>query len=206
MIATKSGVRAPRKPIVPIPDELIYEIIDGQPIHYKGYREVLSGQKTFSEIRWSNTLKGHIVSYLMFLLARTIDEEKSNVLTSEAGIHLDRRNNLAGDILIFDNATLSVADLDLHYAQVPPKIVIEVDIAADPYDMATDTYIFKKTQKLFDFGVEKLIWITTEAKKVTVAIPNEDWQTKDWNKDFEIMEGIVFNVSKYLAGKGSPFA
>ncbi len=206
MIATKSGVRAPRKPITPIPDELIYEIIDGQPIYYKGYREVLSGQKTFSEIMWSSTLRGHIVSYLMFLLARTIDEERFNVLTSEAGIHLDRRNNLAGDILIFDNATLSVADADLHYAQVPPRIVIEVDIAADPYDMATDNYVFKKTQKLFDFGVEKVIWITTEAKKVTVATPNEDWQTKDWNKDVEIMEGIVFNVSAYLAGKGSPFA
>lgn len=205
MIATKSGAR-PRKPIAPIPNEMIYEIIDGKPIHYKGYRDVLSGQKTFSEIMGSSTLQAQIVSYLMFLLARTIDEERFNVLTSEAGIHLDHRNNLAGDILIFDNATLSVADANLHYAQVPPKIAIEVDIAADPYDMATDTYIFKKTQKLFDFGVEKVIWITTEAKKVTIAIPNEDWQIKDWNKDIEIMEGIVFNVSKYLAKKGSPFA
>lgn len=205
MIATKSGAR-PRKPIAPIPNEMIYEIIDGKPIHYKGYRDVLSGQKTFSEIMGSSTLQAQIVSYLMFLLARTIDEERFNVLTSEAGIHLDHRNNLAGDILIFDNATLSVADANLHYAQVPPKIAIEVDVAADPYDMATDTYIFKKTQKLFDFGVEKVIWITTEAKKVTIAIPNEDWQIKDWNKDIEIMEGIVFNVSKYLAKKGSPFA
>ena len=206
MIATKSGVRAQRKTIAPIPNELIYEIIDGQPIHYKGYREVLSGQKTFSEIMGSSTLQAQIVSYLMFLLARTIDEEKFNVLTSEAGIHLNNRNNLAGDILIFDNDTLSVADADLHYAQVPPKIVIEVDIAADPYDMETNTYIFKKTQNLLDFGVEKVIWITTEAKKVTIATHNEDWQTKDWNKDVEIMDGIVFNVSAYLARKGSPFA
>ncbi len=129
------------------------------------------------------------------------------VLTSEAGIHLDdRRNNLAGDILIFDNSVLPYRHLNLHYAQVPPKIAIEVDISADPYDMAPDAYIFKKTQKLFDFGVEKVIWITTEAKKVTVATPNQDWQTKDWSKDVEILDGIFFNVGKYLTEKGSPFA
>lgn len=54
MIATKSGIRAQRKPIAPILDALIYEIIDGQPIHYKGYREVLSGQKNRYRGLWGH--------------------------------------------------------------------------------------------------------------------------------------------------------
>ena len=205
MIATKAGVR-PKKPATPIPDELIYEIIDGQPIHYKGYREVLSGKKTFEEIMGSSTLQAHIVTYLMFLLGRTIDEDRFTVLTSEAGMHLNSRNNLAGDVLIFDNSVLPYEALDLHYAQVPPKIAIEVDITADPHDMATDTYVFKKTKKLLDFGAEKVIWITTDAKKVTVATSEENWQTTDWHNDIEILEGIAFNIGTHLLKIKSPYA
>lgn len=205
MIATKSGLRQ-KEPTVEIPDALIYEIIDGQPIHYKGYRDVVSGQKTFGEIMGSSTLQAHIVTYLIMLLGRNLDEEKFHVLASEAGMHLNDRNNLAGDVLIFDNTVLPYEALDVHYAQVPPKVAIEVDIFADPYDMATDAYIFKKTQKLLDFGVEKVIWITTGAKKVTTATANVDWQTADWNKDIEILEGITFNVGAHLLKIKSPYA
>lgn len=205
MIATKSGVR-PERQKVEIPDALIYEIIDGQPIHYKGYREVISGKKTFGEIMGSSTLQAHIVTYLLFHLARTIDENRFTVLTSEAGIHLNNRNNLAGDVLIFENSVLPYEALDVHYAQVPPKVAIEVDISADPYDMATDAYIFKKTQKLLDFGVEKVIWITTEAKKVTVATAHADWQTTGWHRDIEILEGITFNIGAQLLKIKSPYA
>ncbi len=109
-------------------------------------------------------------------------------------------------MLIFDNATLPIETLDEHYARVPPKIVIEVDVLADPTDMNADSYMFVKTQKLLDFGVEKVIWITTPAKKVTVATAQEDWQTRDWNKEVEIMENIVFNIGEYLAKKGSTYA
>ncbi len=41
MIASKSGISI-RKPSVKIPKYLIYEIIDGKPIYYRGYREVLT--------------------------------------------------------------------------------------------------------------------------------------------------------------------
>lgn len=205
MIATKSGVQA-RKPKAKVPEYLIYEIMDGKPIHYKGYLEVLAGTKTFSEIMGSSTLQSLIVTHLIILLGKQLDENQFTILSSEAGLHLDKRNNLAGDILIFDSATLPIEAIDEFYAQVPPKVVIEVDITADPTDVTSDTYIFRKTEKLLKFGVEKVIWITTQAKKVTVATPNEDWQVKDWHKDVEILNGISFNIGQYLTQKGSPFA
>ncbi|GAB4050056.1 Uma2 family endonuclease [Spirosoma litoris] len=205
MIATKSGVQA-RKPKAKVPEYLIYEIMDGKPIHYKGYLEVLAGTKTFSEIMGSSTLQSLIVTHLIILLGKQIDENQFTILSSEAGLHLDKRNNLAGDILIFDSATLPIEAIDEFYAQVPPKVVIEVDITADPTDVTSDNYIFRKTEKLLKFGVEKVIWITTQAKKVTVATPNEDWQVKDWHKDVEILNGISFNIGRYLTQKGSPFA
>lgn len=55
MIATKSGVQT-RKPKQAVPEYLIYEIMDGKPIHYKGYREVLAGTKTVGEIMGSSSL------------------------------------------------------------------------------------------------------------------------------------------------------
>jgi Uma2 family endonuclease len=205
MIVTKSGVRA-KRPRTKVPEYLIYEIMDGKPIHYKGYREVLAGTKKVSEIIGSSTLQALIVTHLIILLGKQIDDNQYTILSSEAGMHLDKRTNLAGDILIFDNATLPIDAINEFYAQVPPKIVIEVDISADSADVDTDGYIFQKTQKLLNFGVEKVIWITTVAKKVTVATPQGDWQVKDWHKDIDVLEGIQFNIGQYLAKKGSSFA
>ncbi len=208
MIATRERDRGGtvKKTKQKIPEHLIYEILDGKPIHYKGYRDVLSGAKRFSEIMGSSALQAFIVAYLVVQLGKQLDDELNTLLTSEAGLHLDKRNNLAGDVLIFDNKVLPVEAIDEFYANVPPKVVIEVDIAADPEDIDNDTYIFKKTEKLLQFGVEKVIWITTKAKKVMVATPDADWQVKDWHKDIEVMNGIMFNVGQYLTKKGSPHA
>lgn len=205
MIATLSGVRV-RKPRVHVPEHLIYEIMDGKPLYYKGYREVLAGTKTFSETMGSSTLQSFIVAYFQRLLFNQLSEDDFTILSSETGLHLNKHNNLAGDILIFANATLPIEAINELYADVPPKIVIEVDITIDPTDLDHDSYIFQKTQKLLDFGVEKVIWITTQTKKVTVATPYDDWQIKDWHKDVEILEGIRFNIGAYLTKKGSPYA
>lgn len=202
MIATKSGVPA-RKPTAKVPDYLIYEIMDGKPIHYRGYREVMAGKKTVDEIMGSTSLQSLVVTHLVILLGKQLDEDLFTVLSSEAGIHLNRRNNLAGDILTFDNETLPIEAINESYIAIPPKIVIEVDITADPADMSPANYMFQKTQKLLNFGVERVIWITTQAKKVTIATPHEDWQTKDWQKDVEIMPGITVNIGQYLTKKGS---
>ncbi|TAE53673.1 MAG: Uma2 family endonuclease [Bacteroidetes bacterium] len=189
-----------------VPEHLILEIMDGKPIHYKGYREVLAGTKSFSEITGSSTLQSLIVTHIVMLLGKTLDESLFTVLTSEAGIHLNKHNNLAGDILVFDTATLPISSINEHYAEVAPRVVVEVDISADPMDIDPDTYFFQKTQKLLSFGVEKVIWIMTKSQKVTVATAGADWQVKDWGKPVEILDGVSFNIGAYLAAKGSPFA
>ncbi len=206
MVATKSSIER-RKPRLKVPDYLVYELIDGKPIYYKGFREVMSGEKTFSEIMGSSTLQSFIVAYFQRVLFKNLSEDEFTILSSETGLHLDRRNNLAGDVLIFDNATLPITAINQNYADVPPKIVIEVDITADPTDITPGNYIFQKTQKLLSFGVEKVIWVTTDAKKVTIATAGDtDWLIKDWHKDVQIMDGIIVNIGQYLTRKGSPYA
>ncbi len=208
MIATKS----PRISFVKrisakkIPPNLIYEIMDGKPIYYKGYRDVINGTKTFEEIMGASSLQSLIVAYLVIEIGKAINEDLFSVLTNESGLHLNKKNNLSGDVLIFDNNVLPIEAIDRHYASVPPKIAIEVDIDADTTEFTADEYIYKKTQKLFDFGVEKVIWVMTQTKKVLLATPNEDWLIIDWHKDIVVMEGITVNVGQFLKKKGSAFA
>ena len=200
------AVRQARQTPVPrskrkIPDYLICEVLDGKPLYYKGYEDVLAGKKTLEEIMGSSSLQASIVYYLTAFIAKFIDEDKYNVLVSEPGVHLDRRDNVSNDIAIFDQIVLPGANISKKYVDVPPKIAIEVDISIDISGLTETGYIYKKTRKLLEFGVEKVIWVLTEAQVVLVAT-KERIETVDWNKDIELMDAQEFNIGAYLVKKG----
>lgn len=208
MIATKSPRKSlPRIPAKKIPSSLIYEIMDGKPIYYKGYREVVGLKKTKAEIMGASTLQNTILEYILRILFRNLDETMFRILTNEQGLHVGLNTNFSADIAIFETNKLPVKSADKHYASVPPKIQIEVDIDADLESFETpDAYIYAKTEKLLDFGVEKMIWIMSASKKVLVATKGENWLVIDWHKEIEIIEGISFNIGRYLKEQESPFA
>jgi Uma2 family endonuclease len=208
MIASKSPHKAlPRIPAKKIPSSLIYEIMDGKPIYYKGYREVIGLKKTKAEIMGASTLQNFILQYILRILFRNLDENEFHILTNEQGLHVGLKTNFSADIAIFESNKLPVKAADKHYASVPPKIQIEVDIDADLEDFETpDAYIYAKTEKLLDFGVEKMIWIMSASKKVLVATKGENWQIIDWHKEIDIIENLSFNIGKYLKEQESPFA
>ena len=201
IIALDSPRRPVPKPRKRVPDALIYEIMDGVPIYRKGYRDVLSGKETIEEITGASTLQSVIVSHLMKIIFTFLDEDMYFVLTGEPGVHIDHRNNLANDIAIYDQTVLTPAKISKKYADVPPLITIEIDIEADVADITETGYLYKKTHKLFDFGVQKLIWVLTDAQVVMIATP-ERIETVSWNKDVEIMDGHLFNIGAYFAKKG----
>ncbi|GAB3641155.1 hypothetical protein GCM10027423_17910 [Spirosoma arcticum] len=59
-----------------MPESLIYEVLDGRPLYYQGYRDVLAGHKTTEEIRGSSTLQWVLVSYFMKIMYRSLDESR----------------------------------------------------------------------------------------------------------------------------------
>ena len=184
-----------------IPDALICEIMDGKPLYYKGYQDVLTGKKKAAEIMGSSSLQAFIVSYLMKCIYSFIDDDAYTVLVSEPGVHLDRRDDLSNDIAIFDQNALPGSKISRKYADVPPKIVVEVDIDADVTELTETGYIHKKTRKLLAFGVEKIIWVLTETQAVLVAT-TERTEILDWNRDLELMDGHLFNIGAQLKRKG----
>lgn len=199
---TPITTQTPAKPKRKIPNYLVYEVMDGKPIYYRGYQSVLNKTKTLEQIMGCSSLQAELVSYVLSVIYQFIDRKKYRVYTNEIGSHIDTNNNLSNDIAIYDKATLTPDKINKKYPDVPPKIVIEIDTEADVSELTGFGYIYKKSKKLLDFGVERIIWIMINTQTVTVIEPNHDWQVREWNTDIELMDGHTFNIADYLADEG----
>ncbi len=189
-----------KKTVRKIPEYLIWEVLDGQPLYRRGYKDVLRKLKTFEEIMGTSSYQSLISDYIIKILHRQLDDEKYDVLASEIGVHLTHRNNLSNDIAIYP--LLSADKITKKYTNFPAKIVIEIDIDIDPSTIKDIDYLNRKTQKLLDFGVEKVIWVLTSIKKVMVATSNKPWLMVEWTQDIEILDEISFNIQAFLDKRG----
>ncbi|MGA0560715.1 hypothetical protein ACO2Q8_28880 [Larkinella sp. VNQ87] len=182
-------------------ESLVYEMWDGKPVYYAGYKEVVSGNKTVDEVMSSSLLQGILVARLVTRFMNGLSEEEWTVVTHELGVQFKKNDWRACDIAIF--STPELADQDLtKYAWIPPKIAIEVDTKADFTRFHSDfDYYQQKTTQLLEFGVEKVIWIFTESRKVWVAEPQKDWLLKNWDQPVEVLPGCLFVLDALVTGK-----
>jgi hypothetical protein len=183
-----------------IPNYLVWEVLDGELLYRRGYKDVLRKLKTVEEIMGTSSYQSLISDYIVKLLHRQLDDEQYDVLASEIGAHLTHKSNLSIDIAIYP--LLSADKITRHYTDYPAKIAIEVDIDIDSSVMKDMVYVDKKTKKLLNFGVEKVIWILTNIKKVIIAMPNSMPLMVDWTEDVEILDGITFNIQAFLDKRG----
>lgn len=192
MITTDEAVQTPT-----VPDQLVRETLNGRPLYYKGYRAVLAGNAQPQEIMGSSDLQSLIVTAIVATLWGRIDRKRYKLASSEAGLHISQGNNFAADIAIFDKASLP--RLTGKYFDVPPKVVIEVDIKIELNESGSDlNYILDKSQALFNFGVERVIWILTSSRKVTVMESGNDGIITDWSNDVLVLEGCTLNIKNLL--------
>jgi Uma2 family endonuclease len=185
-----------------IPPHLIYEEMNGKPLYYKGYKAVLSGKKNLSEIMGCSSLQSVLVYVLGLFIGNNLDRKKYQVASNEAGLHLGLNENLASDIAIFEKDKIV---LDDKFFTVPPKVVIEVDIKIDLAETEWNNeieYLLDKSQKLLDFGVERIIWITTKAQKVFVITPEPKWYVVNYQEDIPVLDDCVLNIAKLLEEEG----
>lgn len=188
-----------------IPDYLIYETIDGNPIYYRGFKDVLKKLKTPEEIMGCSSLQGIIISCLLKFLYRNIKEAKHCLVTNEIGLHLQKKTNLSADIAIYDFETLKNAPHNNKYLQVAPLAVIEVDTRADTAEVAkvfNYNYYYKKTQKLFSFGVQEVFWIFIDSQQILHAKPNQDWITSSWDKEIVLLQDYRFSLPDLIRKDG----
>ena len=187
-----------------IPKHLIYEMVDGVPIYYKGYRDYLNGIEQPNEVIGSSLLQSAlavlIVTQLNVLLAKHYGK-KYLVLGNELGILFKKESWRAADVGIVehDRVKTLLKELNNEYIKTPPKIVIEIDTKADLSDLENSFgYYQKKTKELLDFGVERVIWIYTDTQTVMLAEQGQPWQLQEWTESFEVMENVVLNISELM--------
>ena len=181
-----------------ISDRLIYEISKGQPIYYKNYKQVLSKEYTIDDIMGCSALQGLIIAAVLRFLYNNTDEKQYAVFTNEWGL---KGQNLlrAADIAIYERKDLVGYTFTNKYITLPPKIVIEVDIKADTENFDTPIdYYHQKTQDLLDFGVETVIWITTQSQKIMIATNDNAWTTYNWTHEIALLPNCTFSLQDLL--------
>ena len=182
-----------------IPKALIYEMVDGKPIYYKGYKDYLSGDKQIDELMGSSYLQALIGTQLIIILSRLIDLKKYQLISNEVGLKFGKKSWRAADLAIYEKESLKDVPKVNKYLEIPPKIVIEIDTKADLEDIQDPLgYYHEKTDQLLNFGVSKVVWIFTDTQKIMIARQGEDWQISDWNKNISIMEGIEVNIVRII--------
>ncbi|MEK7256622.1 MAG: Uma2 family endonuclease [Bacteroidota bacterium] len=194
-VLEKSGEN---KPPSKIPDYLIYEVVKGKPIYYKGYKEVLAKTKTFEEIIMESTLqswfKAHLPAFLLAHLPMEYD-----VTAGEMGINLNKKDKRGAVVSIF-----KIEDLVLneHFSNVPPEVIFEIDVKAEMKEGMTELdYVLDKIEEYHEFGVKSVIWIFTRNKKVMVAPKEKPWVTTGWDVSFEVLAGVQVNLAELIANR-----
>ncbi len=182
-------------------ESLVYEMWDGKPVYYAGYKDVLNGTKSVEEAMSSSLLQSRIAMKLAIYLSKQFDQELYEIFGNELGVQFKKGDWRACDLAIFEIEKLEGQDLT-KYAWIPPKIAIEVDTKADFTRFHSDfNYYQEKTTQLLNFGTEKVIWIFTESKKIWIAEPKKDWILKNWDQSIDVLPGCSFVLEALLTGK-----
>lgn len=182
-----------------IPQTLVYEMVEGQPIFYEAYGDYLDGNKTIEEIMGSSYLQSLIATQIVILLSQLLDMTKYQILSNEVGIKFGEKSWRAADIAIFEKKQIAHIPKENKYIEKPPKVVIEIDTKAHIGEIQNPLgYYQEKTDQLLAFGVERVIWIFTDTKKVMLARQNEDWQISTWAKNIPVIDGIEINLDKIM--------
>lgn len=140
-----------------------------------------------------------IGTQLIILLSRLIDLKKYQLISNEVGLKFGKQSWRAADLAIYERKTLKDIPKVNKYLEVPPEIVIDIGAKADLEDTQNPLgYYHEKTGQLLNFGVDKVIWIFTDTRKIMIARQGEDWQITEWNKNISIMEGIEVNIVRII--------
>lgn len=164
----------------------------------------MSGEKQPDEIMGSSALQTYIVSIILEFLYKNVPREKYFIGTNEAGLHLVRGTNLSSDILIYEKKNLKISKESLHYFDTPPYMVIEIDMQADVKELFnTETnYFIRKTTKLREFGVQKVVWVFTEGKRLIIANDAKHWEMVTWDTKIDVVEGVSFVLEDLAKADG----
>ena len=183
-----------------IPDELIYETINGKHYYYKGYEKVLNKKQNSRSVMGYGLFQWMIIKFITKYFDNVLPENLI-AIGGEGGFHLGHSDNLSIDFAILDKKDIDFSNVENKYLHFAPKAIIEVDTKADLNSAEGMDYYMTKTQKMLDFGVEEVVWVFTNSKKILVAKQGVSWLTVNWSDDIEVL-GKSLNLTQLLVNEG----
>ncbi|SDH02258.1 hypothetical protein SAMN04487996_12730 [Dyadobacter soli] len=185
-----------------IDPELIFEELDGHSLCYKGYKDVLDGVKSLEEITGNGIFKALVTSITSWYIAEILRNEPYWVLCNEAGLHISHGNNLVTDVVVFDKALIKDV-FSNKYADVPPRLAIQVDVKIEADHFSDENaYMFRKSEKMLEFGTERVIWILTEDRKIMVMDRSREWSSYEWSEMVPAFDQYQFCLNNLLEEEG----
>jgi Uma2 family endonuclease len=179
-----------------IPEVLIYEMVKGKPIYYKGYKDYINGIKQIEELMGSSKLQALIIAELIYIL-RSFLEDDYLIFTNELGLQFSKSSWRAADIAVIKSDLIDT--LDNKYLDVPPNLVIEIDTRAELLEVNNPLgYYQEKTDDLLEFGVGRVLWIFTDTQKVLTANRGENWLISNWTENVELINGLNINLAEII--------
>jgi hypothetical protein len=197
MVAT---LNPPKKRVSKIPEQFIYETMNGKHYYYKGYKTAIKNKQNVGSIMGYGLFQWMIIDIVVMHLKLSLPKNLL-ALGGEGGFHLGLNENLSIDVAILDKKDIDFSNIQNKYLHFAPKAVIEVDTKADFDAEEGMGYYMAKTQKMLDFGVEQVIWIFTNSKKILVARQGVSWLTVNWSDDIEVLD-ISLNLTQLLESEG----
>ena len=173
---------------------LTYEVVNGKPIYYRGYRDVLAGKKTPEEIMGSSAYHGILVAMLSYWLIKNLGR-KYVVMSGELGYFVGEGwRNL--DVAVFRYEDVKDKLESEGYMDVAPVLAFEVNVRAEVESEME--YVLKKSEDLLKSGVGKVVWIFTRPKKVMVFEKGKKGVILDWEDDITLVEGLKLGLDELL--------
>lgn len=178
-----------------IPERLIYEMDEGKPVFYKGYKDVLAGKKEIGEIMGDSSIQAWLKSRISTILNNLLSKEWV-VTAGEQGLYLGKHSWRSSDIAVFKKGNFS---LDNRYARKAPEIVFEIDTKADLEGSGkASEYFERKVDQLLEFGVKKIIWIFTDNESTKIFEPDKEPATLGWEEDIYVFESLHLNIRQII--------
>lgn len=182
-----------------IPNYLVREEFGGKKWYYKGYKDVLNKTKKNEEIRGSSSLQSILVMLISGHIFNLVNRKEYIIGSNEAGLHVSKNENIANDIAVYRKEDVKVSN---KYFDVPPRLVIEVDVKVDFSEVDEGhkdfEYVLEKSQLMIDFGVERIIWISTSTKKIMVFSKTERWYITNFEETVPLFDEYELNLAALL--------
>jgi hypothetical protein len=106
-----------------IPKELIYEVLNGKPIYFKGYKDVLNKTKTLDDIMATGRLQTLVLSSIYDELLPQAKKNGLKIVFNEVGIHVSLNQNFSCDLVAFDKTTLAATE-NTYFFNVPLNLLL----------------------------------------------------------------------------------